>query len=190
MRWRIAAAFVLSGPPTHRFEGLRVEVRRRRYVSSARPWVITSRLARSRHDRATAVAVEPNRSSHRDRRSSPPTMAEMMFDRYITVDWSASSRPQSGRDSIWICVLDASDGPFTINPTPGPAPRCSSAISSSSQWPAAGGHWSAATFPTATRPALRRRFSSVSRLGCRCGTISTSTYEMALTTVTTGRRRL
>lgn len=39
-----------------------------------------------------------------------------MFDRYITVDWSASSRPQSGRDSIWICVLDASDGPFTINP--------------------------------------------------------------------------
>ena len=43
-------------------------------------------------------------------------MAEMMFDRHVTVDWSASSRPQSRKDSIWICVLDASDGPFTVNP--------------------------------------------------------------------------
>ncbi|MEN9506326.1 MAG: hypothetical protein RI958_2252 [Actinomycetota bacterium] len=29
-----------------------------------------------------------------------------MFDTVVTVDWSASSRPTIGADSIWICVLD------------------------------------------------------------------------------------
>src|SRR5215467_7384979 len=40
----------------------------------------------------------------------------MIFDRYIVVDWSASNRPRTGRDSIWVCGLTA-DGPrSTANP--------------------------------------------------------------------------
>ncbi len=27
----------------------------------------------------------------------------MLFDHYVIVDWSAASRPKTGRDSIWIC---------------------------------------------------------------------------------------
>lgn len=29
-----------------------------------------------------------------------------LFDSYIAVDWSASSKPKSGKDSIWSCVAD------------------------------------------------------------------------------------
>jgi hypothetical protein len=29
-----------------------------------------------------------------------------LFDRYIAVDWSASDKPTSGKDSIWSCVGD------------------------------------------------------------------------------------
>lgn len=28
-----------------------------------------------------------------------------LFDTYVIVDWSASSRPKQGKDSIWVCVL-------------------------------------------------------------------------------------
>jgi hypothetical protein len=40
-----------------------------------------------------------------------------MFDRYITVDWSANGGPKSGKDSIWICDLRAAGGPVTANPS-------------------------------------------------------------------------
>jgi len=40
-----------------------------------------------------------------------------MFDRYITVDWSANNGPKSGKDSIWICDLRAAGGPVTANPS-------------------------------------------------------------------------
>lgn len=33
-----------------------------------------------------------------------------LFDRYVVVDWSAASRPTTGRDSIWIADLDAVGG--------------------------------------------------------------------------------
>lgn len=39
----------------------------------------------------------------------------MMFDRYITVDWSASNRPTLGKDSIWVCELLANGQPRTWN---------------------------------------------------------------------------
>ena len=43
-----------------------------------------------------------------------------VFDAYVTVDWSADSRPKTGRDSIWICCLERSEeGEFRerlINP--------------------------------------------------------------------------
>ncbi len=38
-----------------------------------------------------------------------------MFDRFVVVDWSASSTPTTGRDSIWIAVADA-DGLTLSNP--------------------------------------------------------------------------
>ena len=41
-----------------------------------------------------------------------------MFDRVVVVDWSASSTPKLGRDSIWIAVLDGPDeGSITNLPT-------------------------------------------------------------------------
>jgi hypothetical protein len=40
----------------------------------------------------------------------------MIFDRYVTVDWSASNRPRRGRDSIWICSLGPTGEPQTTNP--------------------------------------------------------------------------
>jgi precorrin-8X/cobalt-precorrin-8 methylmutase len=39
-----------------------------------------------------------------------------VFDRYITVDWSASSSPKTGSDSIWICNLGETGDPITTNP--------------------------------------------------------------------------
>jgi hypothetical protein len=40
-----------------------------------------------------------------------------MFDRVVVVDWSASSRPARGRDSIWIAVADVASGDIrTTNP--------------------------------------------------------------------------
>jgi precorrin-8X/cobalt-precorrin-8 methylmutase len=39
-----------------------------------------------------------------------------MFDRYVAVDWSASSTPKTGEDSIWICNLGVAGGPITTNP--------------------------------------------------------------------------
>lgn len=40
----------------------------------------------------------------------------MMFDRYVTVDWSASNRPRRGRDSVWICDLGDGGEARTTNP--------------------------------------------------------------------------
>ncbi|HEY1796566.1 MAG TPA: hypothetical protein VGG57_10640 [Stellaceae bacterium] len=37
------------------------------------------------------------------------------FDTYIIVDWSAASVPKTGRDSIWVCRLDAA-GETVANP--------------------------------------------------------------------------
>ncbi len=43
--------------------------------------------------------------------------ARVMFDRVVVVDWSASSRPVRGRDSIWIAVADVASGEIrTSNP--------------------------------------------------------------------------
>ena len=39
-----------------------------------------------------------------------------MFDRYVMVDWSASSSRCTGKDSVWICVLEASGPMVTANP--------------------------------------------------------------------------
>jgi hypothetical protein len=39
-----------------------------------------------------------------------------LFDRYITVDWSASNTPKTGRDSIWVCSLGAEGEASTQNP--------------------------------------------------------------------------
>lgn len=38
-----------------------------------------------------------------------------MFDRYVVVDWSASSTPKLGRDSIWIAVYDQTGAASSTN---------------------------------------------------------------------------
>lgn len=40
-----------------------------------------------------------------------------MFDRFVVVDWSASSTPKRGRDSIWIATRDAVDLSVANPPT-------------------------------------------------------------------------
>lgn len=40
-----------------------------------------------------------------------------MFDRYITVDWSSSNTPKTGKDSIWICDLGKVGDPSSTNPS-------------------------------------------------------------------------
>jgi hypothetical protein len=40
-----------------------------------------------------------------------------VFDRYVTVDWSASNEPKTGVDSIWICDLQAHAAAETVNPS-------------------------------------------------------------------------
>jgi len=39
-----------------------------------------------------------------------------LFDRYVVVDWSASARPTTGRDSIWMSVLGDGEVPVLTNP--------------------------------------------------------------------------
>ena len=43
-------------------------------------------------------------------------LAAMIFDRYLVVDWSARNRPGGGKDSVWVCVLDAAGRISTQNP--------------------------------------------------------------------------
>src|SRR5215471_2645302 len=40
----------------------------------------------------------------------------MIFDRYVIVDWSARNRPRVGKDSVWVCVLDADGRISAQNP--------------------------------------------------------------------------
>lgn len=42
------------------------------------------------------------------------TPSDVLFDRYVVVDWSASSRPTTGKDSIWFAVLDGSTGEIDL----------------------------------------------------------------------------
>ena len=35
-----------------------------------------------------------------------PAKTKKLFDAYLMVDWSASSRPKTGRDSIWYCLVE------------------------------------------------------------------------------------
>lgn len=41
----------------------------------------------------------------------------MLFDRYVVVDWSAKNSPATGKDSIWIAVLDT-DGDVELSNPP------------------------------------------------------------------------
>lgn len=45
-------------------------------------------------------------------------MRSVLFDVIVMVDWSASSKPTRGADSIWIARLDAASGAMTIENPP------------------------------------------------------------------------
>jgi len=45
-----------------------------------------------------------------------PRLRIGLFDRFVIVDWSASNRPRTGKDSVWIADLDATGSLRTQNP--------------------------------------------------------------------------
>src|ERR1017187_2381758 len=46
------------------------------------------------------------------------------FDAYLMVDWSASSTPKIGADSVWYCLLTRHDGHQSIAALENPSTRC------------------------------------------------------------------
>jgi hypothetical protein len=50
-------------------------------------------------------------------------MMSRIFDGYLVVDWSANSRPKTGKDSIWWCHLQADTEGSTGRETQNPATR-------------------------------------------------------------------
>ena len=46
-----------------------------------------------------------------------------LFDAYLMVDWSANSRPKTGKDSIWWCLVDREDKLHNIRAISNPATR-------------------------------------------------------------------
>lgn len=46
----------------------------------------------------------------------PRIAQEPLFNAYLMVDWSASSRPKRGKDSIWYCLLERGQEPVVENP--------------------------------------------------------------------------
>ena len=49
------------------------------------------------------------------------------FDAYLIVDWSASSTPVRGADSIWYCLLSRSDAGLSLAALKNPSTRCQAA---------------------------------------------------------------
>ena len=47
------------------------------------------------------------------------------FDAYLMVDWSASSRPAKGADSVWYCLLNRSAAGLSVSALENPATRSS-----------------------------------------------------------------
>ena len=45
------------------------------------------------------------------------------FDAYLMVDWSASSRPVTGADSVWYCLLERTGEGLRVMPPKNPATR-------------------------------------------------------------------
>jgi len=45
------------------------------------------------------------------------------FDAYLMVDWSASSKPARGSDSIWYCLLTRKAGRLSIDALENPETR-------------------------------------------------------------------
>ena len=46
------------------------------------------------------------------------------FDAYLMVDWSASSKPTRGTDSVWYCLLTRKNSQLSITALENPATRC------------------------------------------------------------------
>jgi len=46
-----------------------------------------------------------------------------LFDAYLMVDWSANSKPKTGKDSIWWCLVERQDNQCDIRSTSNPATR-------------------------------------------------------------------
>jgi len=45
------------------------------------------------------------------------------FDAYLAIDWSASSAPKTGKDSVWWCLCSWRDNELTVETNENPATR-------------------------------------------------------------------
>jgi precorrin-8X/cobalt-precorrin-8 methylmutase len=77
------------------------------------------RLASVRKARRTrnAIAITRDIQAGCSQRNDAEAILSGMFDRYVTVDWSASNSPKTGKDSIWICDLRKAGDLVTTNPS-------------------------------------------------------------------------
>ena len=46
-----------------------------------------------------------------------------LFDSYLMVDWSANSKPKTGKDSIWWCLVERTEGKTDTVLTKNPSTR-------------------------------------------------------------------
>lgn len=83
-------------------------------VEAVRGEVATVRFARGKPKTILASHLE------RQLREGPhPRAADArtFFDAYLMVDWSANSKPKTGADSVWYCLLEPTEGRLlTTNP--------------------------------------------------------------------------
>jgi hypothetical protein len=84
-------------------------------VEAVRGEVATVRFAQGKPKSILASHLE------RQLREGPPPRAAdagTLFDAYLMVDWSAGSKPKTGPDSVWYCLLEPAEGRlFTTNPS-------------------------------------------------------------------------
>ena len=74
-------------------------------------------MVRNRAQAPPAVSDDSVRPVEMRRRGHGADHDAACFDTYVVVDWSASSKPRQGKDSIWVCAVAGTGGDvFLANP--------------------------------------------------------------------------
>ena len=61
------------------------------------------------------------------REQSEEASVKSLFDAYLMIDWSASSTPKQGRDSVWYCLVRREAGRIRMEVLRNPSTRCEAA---------------------------------------------------------------
>ena len=61
------------------------------------------------------------------REQSEEASVKSLFDAYLMIDWSASSTPKQGRDSVWYCLVRREAGRVRMEVLRNPSTRCEAA---------------------------------------------------------------